>query len=307
MAYRTYTIITHKYGKFYRKIKQNTETNICSRIKNDLHSTGYVVSTIIETNLSIIFSITNNKHVIKIHKDRNRANNEILFYSKYSHPNIVKYYNSVNIGDYIGIELEQCIADFYDINSIPFTERQLSEITRAIASILQYLHDNNIVYLDLKIENILLSEEETIKLCDFEFCHIFENDDDRATYWRGTSEYASPEIYCRIPYRYEPDIWALGILVHLLGYKTFIFHGEKNEISEAVINYTGRELGNSIIDRFILFCLSPMNNRPKISDILAHPFLNIDVTDYSDSARAASISTSDSASASTAALTQNKK
>lgn len=54
-----------------------------------------------------------------------------------------------------------------------------------------YLHNKDIVYRDLKPENLLISSNGYLKLTDFGFAKIIEN---RTYTLCGTPEYLAPEI-----------------------------------------------------------------------------------------------------------------
>mmetsp|Transcript_21154 Transcript_21154/g.48564 ORF Transcript_21154/g.48564 Transcript_21154/m.48564 type:complete len:366 (-) Transcript_21154:126-1223(-) len=90
------------------------------------------------------------------------------------------------------------------------------EITLAF----QYLHDKNIIYRDLKPENLLLDCEGQIKITDFGFAKVVE---DRTWTLCGTPEYLAPEIIQSKGHGRAVDWWALGVLIFemLAGYPPF--------------------------------------------------------------------------------------
>ena len=76
---------------------------------------------------------------------------------------------------------------------------------------LEYLHSKNIIYRNLKPENILINKNGYIKLSDFELLKQIE---DRTYTLCGTPGYMAPEIILNKGYGLGVDWWALGILLY---------------------------------------------------------------------------------------------
>jgi len=83
-----------------------------------------------------------------------------------------------------------------------------------------YLHSQNIIYRDLKPENLLIDAEGHLKIADFGFAKEVE---DRTWTLCGTPEYLAPEIIQSKGHGRAVDWWALGILIFemLAGYPPF--------------------------------------------------------------------------------------
>jgi len=79
---------------------------------------------------------------------------------------------------------------------------------------IRYLHLKNVVYRDLKPENLLINNAGHVKLADFGFAKHLENN--RTMTLCGTPEYLAPEILKgqKAGYGKGVDWWALGILLY---------------------------------------------------------------------------------------------
>lgn len=81
---------------------------------------------------------------------------------------------------------------------------------------IETLHKFNIIYRDIKPENVIISSHGNIKLIDFGFAKILSPSSDYRTYTNcGTLGYTAPEILLgtQSGYSFEVDIWSYGILL----------------------------------------------------------------------------------------------
>ena len=99
-------------------------------------------------------------------------------------------------------------------------EDQIRVIAAQIIDCLCYLHGLGIIYGDLKAENILISKNGTVKICDFNLSgtkSVLNNA------LQGTICYIAPEMIEGSMRTHKSDFWSLGVLLHLLFYRKYPF------------------------------------------------------------------------------------
>lgn len=94
------------------------------------------------------------------------------------------------------MELCQGKSLYHYIKKKPGLKLQESEcctIFRQVVDAIAYLHQNNIVHRDLKLDNILIDDKKNIKLIDFGFSVIC-SPDQKLNLFCGTPHYMDPDI-----------------------------------------------------------------------------------------------------------------
>jgi len=81
-----------------------------------------------------------------------------------------------------------------------------------------YLHQNDIIHRDLKLDNILIDKHMNPKICDFGISSEYDSEK-KILDTGGTPAYLSPEVI-KAEGKVCPksDVWSLGVLLYLLGY-----------------------------------------------------------------------------------------
>ena len=97
-----------------------------------------------------------------------------------------------------------------------FDETKVAFYLVQVANMLNFLHSHNLIYRDLKPENLLIDNNGYLKLCDFGLCKIIEVKNELSNSFCGSAEYISPEIISGNGYDYMSDWWAFGILCYEL-------------------------------------------------------------------------------------------
>ncbi len=108
--------------------------------------------------------------------------------------------------------------DYLKERHFSISEQRARELSESLSCALYYLHSYGIVHRDLKLENIMMtdnSEQSVPKLVDFglsKFMGPLETSNDPF----GTVGYAAPEILKKLPYGKSVDIWSLGVIIYVL-------------------------------------------------------------------------------------------
>jgi|JI6StandDraft_1071083.scaffolds.fasta_scaffold02913_17 serine/threonine protein kinase len=90
-------------------------------------------------------------------------------------------------------------------------------ITSCICSALSELHRKNTVHRDLKLANILLTEDFVVKLADFGFSK--QSEEELMKTYCGTPITMPPEILDHQNYKKENcDTWSLGVICYQMLY-----------------------------------------------------------------------------------------
>lgn len=127
---------------------------------------------------------------------------EINLLQKLDHPNIVKFYESIDTNKTINLVMEHAKGKslYSFLKARPYRrveERQAKVIFKQIVEAVNYLHRQNIAHRDLKPDNILIDEvynmSYNIKLIDFGFS-INMDGQKKLRIFCGTPSYMSPEI-----------------------------------------------------------------------------------------------------------------
>lgn len=113
-----------------------------------------------------------------------------------------------------------------DRRGSPFPEHQILQWLVELCSALLYLHRRKILHRDLKLQNVFLASDDSVRLGDFGIARVLKHTFENARSVVGTPYYLSPEICESKPYNHKSDIWALGCILYELCAHRHAFEGD---------------------------------------------------------------------------------
>lgn len=95
-----------------------------------------------------------------------------------------------------------------------FTEDQTKFYSAQIILAIEHLHKNDIIYRDLKPENVLVDDKGYVRITDFGLSKMGVKGGKDATSVCGTPEYLAPEILFKMGHGKAVDWWTLGAIIY---------------------------------------------------------------------------------------------
>ncbi|KAK5888304.1 hypothetical protein CesoFtcFv8_016815 [Champsocephalus esox] len=110
-----------------------------------------------------------------------------------------------------------------------FTEERARFYGAEIVSALEYLHSRDVVYRDLKLENLMLDKDGHVKITDFGLCKEGITPDATMRTFCGTPEYLAPEVLEDNDYGRAVDWWGLGVVMYEMMCGRLPFYNQDHE------------------------------------------------------------------------------
>ncbi len=238
-----------------------------------------------ETNSKVALKIYK-KHKLEEPNRRKSVKREIKLMEKMKNEHIVALHEIIDIPKYVIL-----VMDFVGggslhslIKSKPnrrLHEDDAKEVIRQMVEALRYCHTRCITHRDMKLENILLDENQKIKLIDFGFSTCIPNER-KVKIFCGTPSYMAPEIVRKTEYSGPPaDIWAVGVLLFTMICGQFPYRGATDEELYTKIENADYRIPSEVYESMsceaidLLSRLFTINADERITakEILQHPWL----------------------------------
>jgi len=228
------------------------------------------------------------KRKIKESDNKKQVRREIEIQSHLRHPNVLRLYGYFVDKDYVYLVLEYArLGELYKYlksqHEQRLTHSRAARYLLQLVSALNYCHSKGVIHRDLKLENILLSADDQVKLSDFG-SSVHAGGHRRSTLC-GTLDYLAPEIVTGQKHDQAVDRWALGIILYELLVGRPPFEAPEEIATVELIKECAQSLkfpehvdldAQDLISRLLQH--NP-DDRIALSDIPSHPFFSVLDTD----------------------------
>lgn len=233
----------------------------------------------------------------------NLVRREIAIMKKLDHPNIVSLIEVLDdpVTDKLYMILEWCEkgvilpGDYSDGNMpSPYSEEQCRLFFRDMVLGTEYLHSQGVIHRDIKVENVLLSEDDVVKIVDFGVSEMFEKNNDVVKRTAGSPAYMAPELAMVSNGTWTKkssslagkptDIWSLGvtlfcILFGRLPFRSDTVQGLFDNIISDEPDFHDDAISPELKDLFGRILEKNADKRIKMNELREHPWVTMDGQD----------------------------
>ncbi|KAK9164616.1 hypothetical protein Syun_005518 [Stephania yunnanensis] len=141
---------------------------------------------------------------------------EVYIMRKVRHKNVVQFIGACTKPPSLCIVTEfmsgGSVYDFLHKQKGFFKFPTLLKVAIDISKGMNYLHQNNIIHRDLKAANLLMDENEVVKVADFGVARV-KAQSGVMTAETGTYRWMAPEVIEHKPYDHKADVFSFGVVL----------------------------------------------------------------------------------------------
>ncbi|KAI9180571.1 hypothetical protein LWI28_006152 [Acer negundo] len=141
---------------------------------------------------------------------------EVYIMRKVRHKNVVQFIGACTKPPSLCIITEfmsgGSVYDYLHKQKGVFKLPSVIKIAIDVSKGMNYLHQNNIIHRDLKAANLLMDENEVVKVADFGVARV-KSQSGVMTAETGTYRWMAPEVIEHKPYDHKADIFSFGVVL----------------------------------------------------------------------------------------------
>lgn len=140
----------------------------------------------------------------------------MAIHRKMKHAAVVRFYSAFEDDDYLYLFMEMCrrgtLKDLI-LRRKTLTEPEVRYYALQLLSAIEYFMQSSVIHRDLKLANVFIMDDMTLRIGDFGLAGRLEPGQDRKKTRCGTPNYTAPEVLDKDGHSYEVDMWALGVIM----------------------------------------------------------------------------------------------
>mmetsp|Transcript_11396 Transcript_11396/g.16873 ORF Transcript_11396/g.16873 Transcript_11396/m.16873 type:complete len:498 (+) Transcript_11396:639-2132(+) len=240
----------------------------------------------VQTGDKVAIKIIKKANLIGKESMKKKVEREITIMRLLNHENLVKFYEVLQNAQYLFIVQEFVpngeLYEYIVKNGALSPQRAFMYFKQILAGV-SYLHEHKFCHRDLKLENILMRDDDRIVIADFGMANIMSNEQQVITAC-GSPHYTAPEVVQGKSYDgTKADVWSCGVILYVLmaGYLPFEGNGASVVLSKVK---SGVFTMPDFFDNDLKDLISKMlNMKPKkriaIKAIQSHPWYQKHLTE----------------------------
>lgn len=205
---------------------------------------------------------------------------EIEIMQALSHPNIIRLVEVIDMESCKKIYLVLELAELGSLHKkCPMDESAAKKYFKDLISGIMYLHDyKNVVHRDIKPQNLLVSKDGNLKICDFGAAQFLDEENEDLNNSAGTFLFMPPEAHGKGKFRGQPaDVWACGITLYFMVIGRSPFENKSyaallEEMSASVLKVPEKASAD-LKDLILQMTFLEPDQRLEAKEILLHPWL----------------------------------
>jgi serine/threonine protein kinase len=178
---------------------------------------------------------------------RKRFEREARSAARVSHRNAIAVFDTGEDGSFhtfIVMELLSGRTLAHELTEGPLDESRLRAVADGVLAALGAAHAEGIVHRDVKPGNILLADDDTVKVGDFGIATSLDPGETTTAVPLGTPAYTAPERLRGLPATARSDLYSLGVVLYEAATGTRPFVGDgPGAVAEAIVRGEHEPLG----------------------------------------------------------------
>jgi serine/threonine protein kinase len=233
------------------------------------------------------------KQLIRANHMEAYVEREIAIMKRLQHPHVIKLKTVVELPSAYCLVMELASnGELFDkiLDARRFDERTARNYFQQLVSAVMYCHSKGVVHRDLKAENLLLGEKNSLKVCDFGLSRytLRNGAPDSAVKFMslaGSPDYQAPEMNNPNADGYSGetcDVWSCGVILFfmLAGYLPFTGRDDEetaSRINHAKYDRSCKYLSESASDLISRILTADPDERITFPEIVQHHWFSIDL------------------------------